>query len=79
MTENSKTMQRINYLYNLLEDELMKSKNLEEINTINDRIAHHQSTNTTRSCTAKTAPVNEMIKMNLKKGGFEDVDWIYVT
>jgi hypothetical protein len=37
----------------------MKSKPVvEEMSVIHDNVEHQQSTNTTRSCTSKSAPVN---------------------
>jgi hypothetical protein len=36
----------------------------EETSIIHDTVAHHQSTNTARSCTSKPAPVNYIINQH---------------
>jgi hypothetical protein len=47
-----------NYIYNIPDDDLIRSKHIEETSIIHDKVAHHQFKNVTRSFTSKTSPVN---------------------
>jgi hypothetical protein len=51
---------RIWWMFNVPEDELVRSKRVIEVTFIKkrDNIAHQQSTSTTRNCTFTTVPVN---------------------
>jgi hypothetical protein len=46
------------YVIYLMMDHIRSKHIVEEAAVIHDKVAHHQSVNTARSCTSNAAPVN---------------------